>query len=169
MTKWVYIVHKLDALSNWSGKVTSLLIYVIMGVIIFEVVSRYVFDSPTIWGTETATMVFGVFGLASGVYTHFCRAHVKMDVFYARWSERKKAIADACTFPLFLIFCAVFLWKSGLYAWDSCAGLEHSTTAWGPPSYPWKMTIPVIVFLMILQGISQFIRDISLAAGKRLP
>lgn len=169
MTKWLYIAHKIDSLSNWVGKVTSLLIYVMIGTIIFEVVSRYIFDSPTIWSTETTTMVFGVFGLASGVYTHFCRAHVKMDIFYSRWSERTKAIADACTFPLFLIFCAVFLWKSGLYAWDACVGLEHSRTAWGPPSYPWKATIPVIVFLMILQGISLFIRDLILATGKKTP
>jgi len=169
MAKWVYIVHKIDALSDWSGKVFSFLIYVIIGTMVFEVVSRYVFNSPTIWAMETTTMLFGIFGLGAGVYTHFRRAHIRMDVFYTRWSERTKAIVDACSFPLFLTICGVLLWKSGLYAWNACVIWEHSVTAWGPPTYPVKIMIPVIVFLMILQGISQFIRNLTVAVGKRLP
>ncbi len=169
MKKWSYIVHKIDALSDWSGKAISFLIYIMIGVMMFEVIARYAFDSPTIWATEMTTMLFGVFGLASGVYTHFRRAHVKMDVFYTRWPERTKAIVNACSFPLFLAICGVLLWKSGLYGWDSCVRWEHSTSAWGPPLCPLKMMIPAIAFLMILQGISQFIRDLTFAVGKRLP
>lgn len=167
MRKWGYIVHKIDALSKWSGRVLALLIYVMIGVMAFEVVARYVFDSPTIWAVETSTMAFGVFVIGAGVYTHLYRAHVKMDVFYSHWSQRTKAIADACTFPLFLATCAVLLWKSGVYAGQSLSIWEHSSTAWGPPLYPLKVIIPLMVLLMVLQGISHFIRDLTLAVTRK--
>ncbi len=167
MEKLAYIAHKIDALSAWSGKVMSFLIYATIGVMMFEVVARYVFNSPTIWAVETSTMVFGVYVLGAGVYTHLYRQHVKMDVFYSHWSQRTKAIVDACTFLLFLTTCVVLLWKSGVYAGQSLSIWEHSSTAWGPPLYPLKVMIPVIVLLMVLQGISHFIHDLTFAVTKK--
>jgi len=167
MRKWGYIVHKIDALSEWSGRVLSFLVYAVIGMMIFEVVARYAFDKPTMWAVEASTMAFGAFVLGAGVYTHLHRDHVKMDVFYSRWSKRTKAIMDACTFPVFLTACSVLLWKSVFYAAQSYSIWEHSSSPWGPPLYPLKIMIPVVVLLMILQGISHFIRDLTFAITKK--
>jgi TRAP-type mannitol/chloroaromatic compound transport system permease small subunit len=147
----------------------AVLLFVLVGMVMFEVISRYVFNRPTIWGLEASTMVFGPFALISGAYALLHRGHVKMDIFYDRWSERTKAIIDACTFPLFLMFIGIILWKSAGYGWQSCMIREHSVTAWSPPIYLWKLTIPLAALLIAFQGIADFIRNVTLAvSGKTL-
>jgi len=160
MRKLGYIVDKINALSEWSGKVLSLLILVMIGTMMCEIIARYVFNHPTMWGFEASTMICSTFMLGAGAYTLRHEAHVKMDIFYTRWSKRTRAIVDVCTFPLFFFFCSMLLWKSVVYGWQSCVRLEHATTAWGPPIYPWKMVIPLSVLLIMLQGTGKFIRDI---------
>ena len=169
MRKLGYIVRKIDALSEWSGRVLFLLILVMVGIIMFEVVSRYIFNSPTMWCLDASTMVYGTYMIGAGAYALLHGTHIKMDLFYARWSDRTKATVDACTFPLFLLLCSILLWKSGVYGWQSYMRLEHAVTAWGPPIYPWKMTVPVAVLLILLQGVSKFIRDLTFAiSGQEL-
>jgi len=163
------IVSKIDAISEWSGKILVSLILALVGILMYEVVLRYVLNSPTVWAHETATMIYGSYTVLGGAYVLLYNEHVRVDILYARCSKRTKAILDVCTFPLLLLFCGVLLWKSTLFGWESCLILEHSVTAWSPPIYPWKMTVPVAFLLVVLQGISNFIRNLILAlSGKEL-
>jgi len=163
------LVRKIDTLSHWSGNAMAVLLFVLVGIVMFEVISRYVFNRPTIWGLEASTMVFGPFALISGVYALLHRGHVKMDIFYERWSERTKAIVDLCTFPLFLIFVGIILWKSAIYGWQSFIIRERSVTAWAPPIYLWKLMIPLAALLLTFQGIGDFIRNLTyVLSGKKL-
>ena len=162
-------VQRIDTLSHWSGKAMAVLLFVLVGMVMFEVVSRYVFNHPTIWGLEASTMVFGPFALISGAYALLHRGHVRMDIFYERWAERTKAIVDACTFPLFMAFIIIMLWKTTSYAWNSFLIREHSVTAWSPPIYFWKLMMPLAAILIALQGIADFIRNLTYAiSGKKL-
>ena len=147
----------------------AVLLFVLVGMVMFEVISRYVFNRPTIWGLEASTMIFGPFALISGTYALLHRGHVKMDIFYERWSERRKALVDACTFPLFLMFVGILLWKSAGHGWQSFMIREHSVSAWAPPIYFWKLTIPLAALLIAFQGMADFIRNVTLAvSGKTL-
>ena len=53
------IVHKIETLSVWTGKIASWVMVILMLVICFEVVMRYVFVKPTIWGYELSLMFGG--------------------------------------------------------------------------------------------------------------
>ena len=162
-------VRKIDTLSRWSGYAMAAVLFVLVGIVMFEVISRYAFNRPTIWSLEASTMIFGPFALISGTYALLHKGHVKMDIFYERWSERRKALVDACTFPLFLMFVGAILWKSASGGWQSYMIREHSVTAWAPPIYFWKLTIPVAALLIAVQGMADFIRNVTLAvSGKTL-
>ena len=162
-------VHKVDRLSLWSGRILAAWIFLMICAMMFEVISRYLFERPTIWALQVSTMVFGTYMIGGGVYALFRKDHVTMDLLYVRWSPRTKAIVDACTFPLFMIFFSVALWKSFVYGIESVQMLEHSKTAWAPPIYHWKMTIPVVMVLMIFHGIADFTRNVIFAVyGKEL-
>ncbi len=157
----------IDHISNWSGKIGSFLILFMIAIVVYEVVLRYVFDSPTLWAHETAQFIFGAMTILGGAYALFHGAHVKMDVLYSRFSPRTKAILDLITAFLFFIFCAVLLWTGGEEAWESIALLERSNSQWRPPIYPIKVVVPVAAFLILLQGLAKFIRDlITTATGK---
>ncbi|MFC1916133.1 TRAP transporter small permease subunit, partial [Chloroflexota bacterium] len=75
-------------------------------------------------------------------------------------------ILDVISFPLFLIFIGIMLWKGGIMAWDSWKFGQHSSTPFGPPLAPFKTVIPVAALLMLLQGITKFIPDL-ITASKR--
>jgi len=168
MNKLTYIVHKIDTLSEWSGKILFPLVLFLALTIVYEVISRFLFNRPTTWGTELSTMIYGVYVIAGGAYALLYAEHVRMDLLYSRWSKRTKAIVDSCTFPFFFLLCGVLLWKSGVYGWESVLRLEHSIrTPWAPPLYPWKMTIPVAALLILLQGMSKLIRDVTFAIKGR--
>ncbi|WP_176761392.1 TRAP transporter small permease subunit [Desulforhopalus singaporensis] len=156
-------VNTIDAISNWSGKVLALFLLVMIAITMYEVIARYVFSRPTTWALEATTMIFGTYMICSLAYSLLSKAHVSMDIFYSKWSDRTRAIVDLCTFPLVTIFIGLILWQSTVYGIESVQIREHAATVWSPPLYPWKMTIPFGMLLLLLQHISDFIRNLVLA------
>ena len=161
------LLHYIDLLSEWTGKVSSFLIIALSLVVGFEVVARYLFKHPTIWAPEISTMVFGAYIILGGAYTLHIKGHANMDLIYERISPRKKALLDVITFWFFAFFCVVLVWKGGATSWRALETLEHSGSIWNPPVYPIKMVLPVGAGLLLLQGIAKFIRDvITLVRGE---
>ncbi len=154
----------IDRLSEWSGKVVSYLVVLMMVTLLYEIVVRTALGDPTLWGYETAGMLFGAYCVIAGAYTHRYDGHVRMDVIYGAWGTRTKAIADTITSFLTLLFLASFLWLSIKNSLESWRVLEYSGSAWGPPVYPLKTIITIGVFLLLLQGIVNFIRNLLTAA-----
>lgn len=153
----------IDTISDWSGKLISLLLIPMIAVIVYDAVARYAFNSPTHWAYETVTFLFAGLGILGGAYVLLHKGHVSMDIIYTRLSPRKQAIMDLLTSFFFFLFCGILLWKGGQYAWTSLKLRETTTSAFAPPLYVIKMTIPVGAFLIILQGIAKFVRDLRTA------
>ena len=158
----------IDRLSEWSGKIASYLVLVMMVTLIYEVIVRVILGNPTLWGYETAGMLFGAYCILVGAYTHRYDGHVRMDVIYGAWSKRTKAGVDTITSFLTGVFLAVFLWLSIRNALESWSMMEYSGSAWGPPIYPLKTVICIGVLLLLLQAIVHFIRNVltALTGGK---
>jgi len=127
----------------------------------YEVVARYVFNSPTNWVHESMFLMFGMQYLACGAYAYREESHVRVDIFYAKFSPRWKAIADIVTSVFFFIFMITMFWTGARFALDAVSLGEHSFTEWGVQYWPVKLAIPVGAFLIILQGISKLIKDIT--------
>jgi len=157
-------VSVIEFISDWSGKIFSFLAVIVVGVISYEVISRYVFNAPTIWAHETMTYFCGIYYMMGGAYTLYFEGHVSVDVFYIRFSPRVRAIVDLVTFPLFFAYIGVLIWTGAEYSWESIMYKETSPTAWAPPLYPLKLAIPVGAFLVLLQGLTKFVRDFKTAA-----
>lgn len=160
-----HLIHVIDAINEWVGKVVSVWIIALIGVILFEVVMRYFFRMPTIWAHETSVYIFGAMWILVGGFALLRNRMVAVDVFYGRFSLRGKAIADVCTFILALAYTVALLWTSGKLAWDSVLWNEHSETVWRVPYYPFRLMLLIGVFLLLIQLISKFIKDLHLARG----
>jgi TRAP-type mannitol/chloroaromatic compound transport system permease small subunit len=154
-------VRTVDRITEWTGRALMWFPWLITAIIMWEIILRFVFNRPTIWAHELGLMVFGAVSMLAGAYAHKYRGHVNMDLFYARLSNRGKAILDLVTFPLFSIFCAILIWKGGVYAWRSIAVWEYSQSNWAPLIWPIKLIIPVGAALLFLQGLSNLISDVS--------
>lgn len=163
-------IRTTDRLSKLSGDVLSLLIFLMIFIVIFEVVARYLFDSPTSWSLEATTMIFGTYMVGGGAYAVVSRAHVNMDIFYVKWSQRTRSIVDVITFPFVAFFFSVLCWKAVSYGIESLMIREHASSVWGPPLYQWKLIVAVGLILFWMQLLSDFLRNLVFAiTGEELP
>jgi TRAP-type mannitol/chloroaromatic compound transport system permease small subunit len=150
-----------EAVGDWSGKIFSFIAAVVMVIIGYEVVARYVFNAPTIWATETMTYLCGAYYIMGGAYTLHLRGHVNVDAIYGIFSPRTQAILDVVTFPFFFVFTAALLWTSADFSWSSIGLRETTGTVANLPVYPFKITLPIATFLLILQALCHFIQDLK--------
>ena len=151
----------IDAFNNKEGEVTSMLIYPLLVIVIYEVFMRYVFNAPTSWGFEATTFLYGVhymFGLA---YTDVHDGHVKVDIFTARMSKRTQALIGILTnCTIFLpVFTCMAIWAVK-FAITSTAGLERNSTSWAPPIWPFKIIMAMTFIFLLLQGVSNLLKHI---------
>jgi TRAP-type mannitol/chloroaromatic compound transport system permease small subunit len=153
----------IDGLSEWSGKLFAYLFWPGVAVLVFEVVARYGFNSPTIWAHGTTQRIFSVYYFICGAYISLTRSHINMDIFYNRCTPRKKAILDIISFCFFFSFCGVLLWSGFRYAWVSLINLEPCNTPFRAPLYPVKLMIPLGALLIILQELAQLWRNLYFA------
>lgn len=154
-------------INNRLGKIVSFMIAFIIGVVIIEVVLRYVFNSPTSWALETTTFLYGTYSILGGGYVLLHKRHIGVDILHKRFSPRNRAIVDLVTSLLFFAFVGATLWYGIPFAWHSVKIQERSPSFWSPPVWPIKLMLPLGIFLLALQGIVKFFSDLEIAITKR--
>ncbi len=132
----------------------------------YEVIARYVFNSPTNWVHESMFLMFGMQYMLSGAYAYREDQHVRVDVVYSKFSPRGKAIADIITSVFFFIFIGTMLVTGYRFAADAVNVGEHSFTEWGLQYWPIKLSIPIGAALLLLQGVSRLIKDVLFVMRK---
>jgi len=152
-----------DAVGEWIGKGVSFLLIPMCLLLVYEVIMRYGFNSPTVFAHEASLFLFGTTGMLAGAWVLCHDGHVRMDAIYGHLSPRIKAIMDLVTAPFFFFLIIVLLWQSYNMACFSVAMGEHTTSSWGPPYFPIKIVIPVSTLLLLLAGVVRFIRDLFYA------
>jgi TRAP-type C4-dicarboxylate transport system permease small subunit len=89
------------------GMVSGLGVLVMGLILTYEVLSRYLFNAPTIWVQETSTYLYMWTMLAAASYTLQTRKHVHVDLVVDRLPARPKAVAEAATSAVGMLFCAI--------------------------------------------------------------
>lgn len=158
----------IDRFTTAIGRAVAWLALVIVVLQFALVVARYVFGFGSIWLTETVVYANAALFLLAAAWTLRAGGHVRVDVFYAQASARRRALIDlAGSLLLLLPFALVLLWLSAPYAARSWAVLERSQESSGLPLvFLLKTLIPVFALMMALQGVAQAIRALS-ALGQR--
>ena len=151
----------IDRMSYFCGEFVSYWAVIAVFAYYFEVVARYVFNSPTIWVHEGMFLMFGMQYLIAGAYAALTDAHVKVDVFYAEWSPLRKAVVDLFTSIFFFIFAGTLLVTGWIFAMDATVVNEISFSEWTIAYWPFKWAIVVGAVLLILQGIAKLARDVA--------
>ena len=151
---------RIDAISAKAGEYVAYWAVIAVFAYYYEVLGRFVFNSPTNWVHESMFLMFGMQYMISGAYAYREDQHVRVDVFYTKFSPRGKAIADVISSVFFFIFTITLLWTGWRFAGDAVANRETSFTEWGIQYWPVKLTMPIGAALIILQGVSKLIKDI---------
>jgi len=154
-TRW------LDLVTDKSGELVAYWTLLSIFVYYYEVVARFVFNSPTNWAHESMFLMFGMQYLIAGAYGYRVDAHVRVDVLYVKLSDRAKAMVDVATSVFFFIFVCTMLATGWIFMSDSIRLGEVSFTEWGIQYWPVKIAIPVGAVLLLLQGVSKLAKDIQ--------
>ncbi len=154
-TRWI------DKLNEFVGNYIAYWSAIAVIVYYYEVIARYVFNSPTNWAHESMFLMFGAQYILAGGYALKEDAHVRVDVIYMYFSNRMKAFVDVLTSLFFFIFVCTLLWTGWTFFYDSYAVNEVSFTEWGIQYWPVKFSIPLGAALIILQGIAKLAKDIN--------
>jgi TRAP-type mannitol/chloroaromatic compound transport system permease small subunit len=128
------ISSAIDAFSRKEGEWSALLIIPLTIIVIYEVIMRYVFDAPTIWGFEATTFIYGVHFMLGLAYTHVTDGHVKVDIFTGRAKPRTQAVLAILTnlFIFLPVFTCMTIW-AWKFAITSTVQHELNSTSWAPP------------------------------------
>lgn len=161
------ILKVVDSISDWSGKIVSFLAIAFALVILYEVVARYIFNSPTIWAMEISQALYAFYVVLLGAYILRRGGHVNVDVVYSHFSPRTKAIVNSFTWLLFFSWISVMAWKGWETGWFSLTVGEHQVSPFASPIYPIKLCIPVGAFLIFLQGLAGYIRNATFVVTGR--
>lgn len=149
------------AISGFSGRFVAYWSMLAVFVYYYEVIARYVFNSPTNWAHESMFLMFGMQYLLAGAYAYREDAHVRVDVIYAKFDERTRAVIDIVTSFFFFVFATTLMVTGFLFARDAVAVMEVSFTEWAIQYWPVKITIALGAFLILLQGLAKLVRDVT--------
>jgi TRAP-type mannitol/chloroaromatic compound transport system permease small subunit len=164
------LIRVIDRISDWSGRIVCWMIVPLVGSLAWEVVARYVFAAPTVWAYDLSYMLYGAFFMLGAGYALFRGGHIRTDMLYQNWSPRRQGAIDAVCY-LFLFFPAMLflLWMGGQEAWHAWEiGERSDASPWRPVLYPLKAVIPVTAAMLLLQGISEFLKSLYAVRTGRL-
>jgi TRAP-type mannitol/chloroaromatic compound transport system permease small subunit len=165
------VVKICDTISDWvGGKIFSWFALPIAIMVLYEVISRRVFNNPHMWALDICTMIYGIHFMMVGSYGLLKGAHVNVDTIYMHLSRRWQAALDTAGYILFFFpYFLVFLYVG----WDlsiESIQMGDKTVSGVPVIIPaMKTVIWVSALFMLIQGIAEFIRCIyALKTGKNL-
>jgi TRAP-type mannitol/chloroaromatic compound transport system permease small subunit len=161
-------VHAVESTNKFVGKFAMYLVFLMIGILLYEPITRNLFGISSIWAVEMAQFTMAAYYLLGGGYSMILKGHVRMDLLYGKWPEKKQAKIDAIT-DLFLIFYMGFL-LYGAYSSIEYAVMygETRNSAWRPYMAPIKIIMGIGVLLMSLQVIATFFKDLAKARGEKI-
>jgi len=166
--QWLAVADRIDRMTAAIGRSAAWCALAMVGVQFAVVVLRYVFGVGSVWLQESIIYAHAALILLAAAWTLAAGGHVRVDVFYAEASPRRKALADFMGAVLLLIpFMLLLLIVAIPYVGRAWAILERSREAGGLPLvFALKTLIPIFAVLLALQGVSQAIRAWTVLFGR---
>ena len=157
----------IDAMNEHIGRAVAWLSLFMVLVQVTVVVMRYVFGIGSIFMQESIVYMHGIVFLIAAGYTLLHEGHVRIDIFYAVASARRKAAIDLAGVLIFLLpICVLIFTLAWPYVAKAWRVLEVSQEGSGIPGvFLLKTVILVYAFLLFVQGLSMGAKSIFVLAG----
>ncbi|MGK7876698.1 MAG: TRAP transporter small permease subunit [Xenococcaceae cyanobacterium] len=175
MEKLLRISRIIDTINEWIGRLTYWLVLFMVLIGVWNVIGRYLgrwigqnLTSNAL--IEIQWYLFSLVFLLGAAYALKHNEHVRVDLFYKGWNRKSKALVNFIGSLLFLIISSLivicFSWGWTVNSWEIW---EKSSDPGGLPRYPIKSMIIVSFVLLILQGISEAIKNWAIFTDKLTP
>jgi TRAP-type mannitol/chloroaromatic compound transport system permease large subunit/TRAP-type mannitol/chloroaromatic compound transport system permease small subunit len=177
MTSWQRpITGSIDVINDWAGKILCLLMVPLIGVVVFEVISRNAFAimssygwdetaraigiGPTVFAYDISRMISGVLFMGAAGYGLMRGVHIRADFLYRNWSDKTQATVDAALYIAFFIPSMLFFTIIAAQYWELAyrTGETAFDSPWQPLLWPARLAMPVGGLLLLLQGFPELFR-----------
>lgn len=145
-----------DGLNECAGAGASWLTTLLVLVVGYDVFTRYLLKNSMAAVQELEWHLFAFLFLIAAAYSLKHDKHVRVDIFYSRFSARTKAWVNLAGSLLFLIpFCGIVIWSSRAFVLSAYRVGEISPDPGGLPArWVLKSAIPVGFALLLIQGLA---------------
>lgn len=155
------LMNVCDGINEWTGRTVAWLVWIVMFLCVFEVITRRLFNSPHIWSYDVINVFYAVNFMLLGGYTLLKRGHVSVDIFSTRLSKKLQSLLQIVTYLIFFFPFVVVIfyvgWKTAMVSW-----MDFERTSIGLPLIVpvMKTAMPVAALLLFIQGIPEVTRSI---------
>lgn len=177
-----------DAVNYRVGRIVMYGVFLLMGILLWSSISKSFF-LPSLWTLEMAQFVMVGYYILGGPYSIQLGSNVRMDLLYGEWSLRRKAWFDLFTVLFLIFYLGVLLygavsstayslgyWGSEPFSFfgglitgsEEIGHMEQSSTAWRPYLWPVKGIMVLGLFLMLLQCVSELLKDVLRLKGEAI-
>ena len=154
------IENWMDRVSLAIGRVAMFLVALIVVIMFYEVIMRYVFGSGTYWVNEMSLWTAGTVYLLAGLYVMQQRGHIRIFILYDIVPRNWQRVFDLISTVLICLFAAAIVWGGFNEAWAKLMRWETFGTAWDPPiPATMKPLILITVVLIAIQTVMNLIYD----------
>ncbi|MDD5717324.1 MAG: TRAP transporter small permease subunit [Sulfuricurvum sp.] len=152
----------------WSGKIAAVSLFLLVVLVIYDALMRYLFQSGSIALQELEWHLFDVIILLSIAYTFSHDAHVRVDIFYERFSSKTKALVNLFGSLLFVLPFSLLIISLGIdFVALSFSQMEASADPGGLPyRFIIKSFVPLAFVLMLIQTLRVIISSAQTLRGE---
>ncbi|SES68442.1 TRAP transporter small permease subunit [Paracoccus homiensis] len=153
------IIRVIDGINETVGRIVSIVAIVFAAIIIYDVFMRYFLGEPTRWAFDLTKQLYGFYFIMLGGYALRHQSHVKVDLLTERLAPGIRRWVEAAGYVIFFFpFAWVFARRSFDFAMTSYNQGELTYGAVQLPVYPLKMAMFVAAVLLLIQGVSEFLK-----------
>jgi TRAP-type mannitol/chloroaromatic compound transport system permease small subunit len=157
----------IDSFNRTVGRSVAWLILVAVIVSAVNAIVRKLFNVSSNSWLELQWVLFGAVFLICASWTLQVKEHIRIDIVNNLLPKRVQQWIDLIGHLLFLLpFCVLIVYHSGPFFMRSYEVNEQSLSAGGLPQWPAKGLVIVGFSLLLLQGISEVIKQIAIMRGK---
>jgi TRAP-type mannitol/chloroaromatic compound transport system permease small subunit len=157
------ITKGIDFLIEKQGQFTSFLIVPLLFIVLYEVMMRYVFNAPTVWGFEATAFAYGMHYMLGLSFMEHAEGHVRVDIITSRFP--KKAQAVIMILGYLIIFMPVYVlmtWGAIKFAHTATITDELNSTSWAPRIWPFKIIMALSFLFLVVQGLSTMLKNLKI-------
>lgn len=178
MMPWMRpVVATIDVVNLWVGRICCLLTVPLIVIIVYEVLSRNLFAmfaafgagdyarsiglGPTQWVLDYSAMIAGAMFMLGAGYALMRGVHIRADFLYRSWPIERQMTVDCVLYMLFYFPAMLFfLWVSYEYTYKAWDTWERAFSGAMAPLAPARTAMPVCAALLLLQGMSEFLKSL---------
>lgn len=141
----------IDAVVKGCGKLAALLMPVLAFIVAYEVFSRYILNSPTIWAFDLSLFLFGYIAALGGAYAQQKKAHINVDILYLRVSHKTRSVFNLISYALGIFFLVLIV-KMCFGKYEEAVEFDYRRQSeWAPPMFHFWVMMCVAASLFIAQ------------------